>query len=83
MPRVILLDLSEQFGAEMEPRGGSGGGEAVFGVDCLIVGGVAQEFFDIGRGGHRADCRDGCAQLSFGLVEVKDKLIVRATGAFD
>lgn len=45
----------------MEAGGGGGGGETILGVDRLIISGVAQEFFNIWRGGHGADLREGSA----------------------
>lgn len=60
---MILLDEFEQARRKVEASGGGGGGEAVFGIDGLVVVRVAQEFFDIGRGGHGADLGEGGAQV--------------------
>ena len=53
----------------METGGRGGGGETIFGIDRLVIFGVAQEFFDIGRSGHSADLGEGGAKRGLLLVE--------------
>ena len=53
----------------METGGRGGGGETIFGIDGLVVFGVAQELFDIGRSGHSADLGEGGAKGRLLLVE--------------
>lgn len=47
--------MFEQIFCKVETSSWGGGGEAIFGVDGLVVGRVTQEFFDIWRGGHSAE----------------------------
>ncbi len=55
MDAVRVFELLKQSGSEVETSGGSGGGEAVFGINGLIKIGIGNHFFDVGRGGSFSD----------------------------
>lgn len=74
-PAMTLLDLFEQSRRKVETGSGGSRREAVFGINGLIITGVAQKFFDIGRGRHGADLGEGSTQARLFEVEVN--------GAFD
>ncbi len=60
----------------MEAGCRGGGRVAKFGINRLIVGGVAEQFFDIGRCGHGANLRETGAEAGLVLVELDSALDV-------